>query len=487
MISPGAAQQWPILIVLAPLLAAACVIVAGERAAAWATGAAWLGVCAGLLVLGREVFAGAVVTHSLGGWEPPLGIAVAVDGLSLVFLGLTLVVAAAVAVYGHAYFRSASPALRRGFQALWLTSWAALNATFVAADLFNIYVTLELITITAVPLVALAGGVVSLAASIRYLLFALLGSMIYLLGVALIYAVHGSLDIYALGAQLTAAPATTLGAALITAGLMAKAALFPLHAWLPPAHAIAPGPVSALLSALVVKSAVYVLLRLWWWVFPALQTTAVLQILGGFGALAMLYGSLQALRQTRLKRVVAYSTVAQLGYLLLVFPLASVAAWQGAVYHALSHGLAKTALFLAAANVIYVTGHDRLHGMRGRSRGPLTVSVFAFAIGSVSLMGLPPTGGFLAKWLLLRAALTGEAWIWAGLLLVSSLLAAAYLFRVLALLLRRGPRPEAPGRPLPLVMSVTPLAVALGGVALALVGEPLLTLLEAHAPPGAAR
>jgi multicomponent Na+:H+ antiporter subunit D len=402
----------------------------------------------------------------------------------LLFLWLTWLVAAAVNAYAPACFAAGGKLLRSGFWVLWLSLWAALNATFVAADLFNLYVTLELITITAVPLAALSGGRAPLSASMRYLLFALMGSLAYLLGVVLIYGEYGRLDLYGLGAEIVPSAPSALAAGLITVGLMAKAALFPLHSWLPAAHARAPGPVSAILSALVVKAAVYLVLRLWWWTFPALHTSTVVLVLGVAGAAAMLYGSVQALVQVRLKRVVAYSTVAQLGYLLLVFPLASVAAWQGVVYHGLAHGLAKAALFLAAGNVVYVMGHDRLAALRGLTQGPLMLSLFAFALGSVSLMGLPPTGGFLGKWLLIRAALSQQAWLWAALVLLAGLLAAAYLFRVMALLFRQAPGGNAPDarRPLPAVMSLAPLVLALAAVAMAFGSAPLLALIESHSP-----
>ncbi len=211
-----------------------------------------------------------------------------------------------------------------------------------------------------------------LAAALRYMLVALLGSLLYLIGTVLLYSAHGVLDLR-LVAGRTSAPADLLAVALMTAGLAAKMALFPFHAWLPPAHSGAPAPASAMLSALVPKAAFVILIRLWFEAVPDLASTGILMLLGGVGAAAIMHGGLMALRQDRLKLVIAYSTVAQIGYLLLIFPLAggesaaqpwAAGAWNGAVFHALSHGLAKAAMFLCAGVWMVSLGHDR----RGAAR-----------------------------------------------------------------------------------------------------------------------
>ena len=152
------------------------------------------------------------------------------------------------------------------------------------------------------------------------MMFALMGSLLYLLGAALLYAAHGTLDIALLATRVGSAPGDIVAAAAITAGLAAKTALFPFHSWLPPAHSGAPAPASAMLSGLVPKASFYILLRFWFEAAPDIAGTGVLTLLGGLGALAMIYGSLLALHQDRLKLIIAYSTVAQLGYLFFVFP-----------------------------------------------------------------------------------------------------------------------------------------------------------------------
>lgn len=327
---------WPLLVALAEYLlqgrARWPLRLAGVAGTVWA-----------LAVLTRTVVADGVGVHALGGWPAPLGIELYADGLAVLMLWLSAVVMAVSVPYAGAWFGDQARA--RHYWPLWWLLWSALNGLFLSADLFNLYVMLELLTLAAVPLVALAAKPEALAAALRYLLFALLGSLAWLLGVAVIYAGAGTLHLHGVP-ELAGAPYGALAAGLITAGLFAKAALFPLHAWLPPAHGYAPAPVSAILSALVVKAAVYLVLRIWLWGFPDLITPLAGQLLGLLGAAAIILGSVWAFRQAQLKQVIAYSTVAQLGYLLLIFPLlASAAAWQGVVYHGLAHGLAKAALF----------------------------------------------------------------------------------------------------------------------------------------------
>ena len=299
-------------------------------------------------------------------------------------------------------------------------------------------------------LVALAGKRAALTAALRYLFVSLSASLFYLLGVGLVYGQCATVDLASLAAKAQPGPTLWVALALMTGGLIAKAALFPMHFWLPPAHANAPAPVSALLSALVVKGSFYILLRLWFEAFPALLTPAVAQLFGLLGAAAILWGSVNALFQTRLKLLIAYSTVAQLGYLFLLFPLATsteggFTAWSGGLIFLGAHACAKTAMFLTAGNILHAAGHDRIKDLDGITH-VLPVSVFAFGLAGMSLIGLPPSSGFAGKWLLLNAALAQGQWWWVAVMLVGSLLAAAYVVRVLAHAFTQVNEPKTPIR-----------------------------------------
>lgn len=469
-------------LVFLPLLAACALLVLPAPARAWAALAGVLPLPLLLWPLTTLVWQeGPQVLH-VAGFAPPLGIAWRVDALSLLLLWLNAVIALVVGLHALSDYPPRSPRGRR-FWALWLLLATAINALLLSADLFNLFVTLELVTLAAIGLLVIDNKPAALRAGMRYLLLALLGSLLYLMGVALVYAQLGTLDLYAAADGLAGQPIGRLALALMSIGLLLKSAIFPLHGWLPAAHGNAPGPVSAVLSAVVVKASVYLLWRLWLWMADAEALAAVGLLLGLLGAAAILYGSLQALRQQRLKMLVAYSTVAQLGYLMLLFPLAGAVGFQGASYHLLAHGLAKAAMFLAVANLLRALGSDRLDALAGADRSrPL--DTFAFALAGVSILGLPPSGGFIAKWLLLQQAWSQGAALWVLLILVGGLLAAAYLFRALSMLCARPPGPAAlsPVQTVPAASSLLALLLALAAVLLGFVPAPLLELLSAGGP-----
>ena len=468
---------WEPLLILLPLVAAMACFLWPRRGVPLALATA-LAVVAGVAGLGQQVLAQGGQRHAVGGWGAPLGIDLFADGLSLMMLAVTAVAGLAVSVYAWGYFKADQA---RYFWPLWLFLWAALNALFLSADIFNLYVTLELLGLAAVALVALAGGAEAVSGAMRYLLVSLLGSLAYLLGVALLYHAHGSLDMAILAERVTASPVAGVAMGSMVAGLLLKTALFPLHFWLPPAHASAPAPVSALLSALVVKASFYLLLRLWLDVFPP-ASAALAQLLGLLGAVAVLWGGLLALRQTRLKMLIAYSTVAQLGYLFLAFPLASVIGWRGALYMLLSHAAAKTAMFMAAGNILRFGGHDRIVDLdRVVQRLPLTIT--AFGLAGVSIMGLPPSGGFVAKWLLLEAAIRSAQWWWGIILVVGGLLSAIWVFRVIGYAFPRAGMPHE-ARAVPPAMEWAALAMAVLAILLGLVAPWPLALMEIGQPFG---
>ncbi len=422
-----------------------------------------LGVTTALLVgasvvgLGRQILMNGPERHLVGGWGAPLGIELYADGLTLLMLAAAALVAVGVSIYGASYFKEEQAKL---FWPIWLFLLGALNALFLAADVFNLYVTLELMGLAAVALTALEGGRDAISGAMRYMLATLLGSLLYLLGIGLLYHGFGSVDIATLAERVEASPSTWAAIGLISAGLMIKAALFPLHFWLPPAHASASAPVSALLSALVVKAPFYILLRLWLEVFSPLDP-GIDELLGLLGAAAVVWGGLQALRQTKLKLLIAYSTVAQIGYLFMAFPIAAAAgvnAWFGAVYLVLSHALAKSAMFLAAGNLIHFGKHDRIAYL-DRVVQRLPVSAGAFALAAVSIMGLPPTGGFVGKWLMLESAFDQEQWHYIVVIILGTLLAAGYVFKVLGHAFTPARTPHKP-RDVPAALEWTALTLA---------------------------
>jgi formate hydrogenlyase subunit 3/multisubunit Na+/H+ antiporter MnhD subunit len=420
---------------------------------------------------------GQPLVYLLGGWAPPLGVALRGDGIAIAMMVAVAVVVAGVAIYGWGQFFSPPGSGEKRapflFWLLLLAVWGSLNLVFVSGDLFTLYVALELLTFAGVPLVCLDGKADTLRAALRYLLFALLGSLLYLLGAVLLYGAYGTLDIELLAAAVEPGPLAWAATALMTVGLLAKTALFPLHIWLPPAHAGAPAAGSAILSALVIKGSWFLLLRLWFDVMPGVITASAAQLLAGLGAVAIMVGSMVALRQERLKLLVAYSTIAQIGYLFLMFPLAfgdgrlvHGDVLSAGVLQAISHATAKAGMFMAAGLIYAGLGHDRISGLAGLARA-MPITVLAFAVAGLALMGVLPSGAYLAKKVLLGAADGSGQWWWVVMLQGGAAFTAGYVVLFLVRVLRRAPAPLKLAQAVALAPQLAALGLALASFGLA--------------------
>lgn len=469
--------HWIILVIFTPIFGSAACFLWPKRNVLIALVTAIITVISVALLTWQVVEQGSALRYALGGWNAPLGIDLYADGLSLIMLIVTAVVGLAINSYSACYFKGNKA---KYFWPLWLFLWSALNGLFLSADVFNIFVTLELIGLAAVAMVALSGGTKAITAAMRYLLVSLLGSMFYLMGVALLYHTYGTVDISIISQSSESSQIMWITMGLMITGLLIKTALFPLHFWLPTAHSSAPAPVSALLSALVVKASFYILIRLWMEVFPSEDLTWIGKILGALGVAAILWGGIQALRQERLKLLIAYSTVMQIGYLFLAFPLASVIGWKAALYFVIAHAIAKTAMFLAAGNILFYDGHDRIVDLdRIAQRLPLTLA--AFGLAGISLMGLPPSGGFIAKWLMLDASFSSGQWWWGLALIAGGLMTGAYVFKVIGHAFTQAEPSNVSGH-VSKRMEWTALVMAMLAIALSFMAMPLLELMDIGSP-----
>ncbi|WP_290655278.1 proton-conducting transporter membrane subunit [Kocuria sp.] len=535
-------------LVLFPLLTASATVVCPHRVRRIVGPLTALGVAVFTVPVVAAVSGGHTVELALSDFRAPLGIMLRADGLSALFLCLATIVGSIVTLYAALLPKATGTQLvstrpltddalpptrwqgaHPAFWPLWLACWAGLNAVFVSGDLFNTYVGLELVGLTAVALVAL-GGKDAWPAALRYLFIAVLGSLLFLVAVGLLLSATGTLDIEQasriIAEQPRTHPAVVLALALVSLGLALKLALVPLHRWLIPAHAGAPGTVSPLLSALVIKASLFVLLRCWVWLAapgmapsldpspdaPAdalIELTVLTWLLGGLGALAVIVGSVMALKQSRLKPLIAYSTVAQVGYWFLFFPilldptsdsledravttLADDAVLAGAVAGtvalALGHGIAKAGLFLSAGFLKDVYGTDEIDALRGAGkRHP--VLVMAMGMSAVGLAGLPVSLGFTGKWQVATSAVgAGHYWMLAVLVL-GTLLSAAYLLKALAPLLVAAEDDDSevrlPERVLdatPLLPQFAPFALGTLTVVTGLLGAWSASVLEVGAP-----
>lgn len=369
--------------------------------------------------------------YSMAGWDAPLGIALMLTPLSSILLAMTAVVLLAISIYACGYFTDIHQEQR--YWQLWWLLVASINGIFVAADIFNVYVMLELMGLSAVGLIALQRNISTLKAAYQYLLIGLLGSLFYLLGIALLYREYGLLDITLLSDIVENSAISQIAMVLITLGLLLKTALFPLHFWLPNAHSTAPAPVSAALSGIVVKATYFLLFHFWFVILAPVVTQSATLVIGLLGACAVFLGSWRAFHSRRLKLIVAYSTIAQLGYLFVLFPLFYVSpelAKPAMIYFIVAHAFAKAAMFMAVGSIQKIAGSDDIEKLSGVAIA-MPTTIFTFAVAGASLIGLPPSAGFIAKWLMLSSAIQTDQWFWILVMLGGGLLTATYLFRVL--------------------------------------------------------
>lgn len=471
---------------LLPLLALAGRRFAGQVPALLCH-AATAAVAAALFVV---VGSGGPLRYALGGWPGPWGIELRLDGLSALFAVLVAGMGLAAALVRPSVgAETPEPPLREGLRrGALLLLLAGLLGMVLTRDLFNLFVFMEVSSLAACTLIASGGGRAPVAA-FRYLLAGTVAGSLYLFGVGFLYALTGTLNLDDLAARLpTVSGEAALGVAvvLIAVGLAVKAALFPLHGWLPDAYVFAPVPASGFIAGVMAKVSAYALLRLFGEAFRHTEAgAAALAAMLWLGVLGAVGGGLLALAQREVSRILAWSSVSAMGAILLGIALGSELAIAGALFHAVAHGLAKGCLFLGAGGVRSglfrgarpPDGDDYRGGWPGLGqRAPLAAA--ALTVAAFSLIGLPPTAGFFSKYLLLSASL--EAGGAAGTaafvaLLVSSLLSAIYLLRVVEAIWFRSPardsRTPAPAparlpgaRPLAAAVLVLAVSVLAAGV-----------------------
>lgn len=440
-------QHVPVLIVIIPLVSALFVPLIALRTMAWAralTFLALLGVVACSGVALTRALATGPLHYELGGWAPPWGIVYVLDPLSGGMALLIGIVAALVAVYTQPYLKSWSTSRAGIFLSLFLLLVTGLLGIVVTGDLFNLYVFLEISSLAGYALLA-SGSIRSAVATFRYLIVGTIAATFYLLGVGYLYALTGSLNMADVATRLSDighSSAFAVAITFIVVGLSIKAALFPLHGWLPDAYTYAPAPVIGFISAVMAKVSAYALFRVLYFVLR--PTEAASQILTGLSwvaAIAILAGSLLAIAQRDVRRMLAYSSISQMGYIFLGLALGTPSALKGALLHVLNHAIMKGCLFLAAGGVQWRTGGYRLEDFIGMSRRmPLTMA--AIVLAAISMIGLPPTAGFFSKWYLVQGAIEAHAWVFAAVFIASSLLNAVYFFRLIEWAYLRQPKPQ---------------------------------------------
>ena len=444
------ADHLPLLAIILPLLAAPVCVLAGRAGAAWliALSSSVFSLAAAVALLQRVVQEG-TVSYQLGGWAPPWGIELRVDLLGAYVLLIVCVIAALVMAYARrSVIREVETSRIPAFYAAILLVCAGLSGITVTGDAFNLFVFLEVSSLASYALISMGRDRRAISAAFQYLVMGSIGATFILIGIGFLYLMTGTLNMQDLAQRLPAVADTRsvrAGFAFLTVGIGLKLALFPLHLWLPNAYAYAPSVVSALFAATATKVAVYALLRFILDVFGVdfslgnMPLNVLLIVLGSAG---ILIASLVAVYQENVKRMLAYSSVAQVGYMVLGIGLASAAGVSAAIMHLFNHALMKGALFLALGAVAYQLGRVGLRDFAGLGRSmPWTMA--AIVIGGLSLIGVPGTAGFISKWYLVLAILEQDIWPLAVLVLVGSILALLYIWRLVETAYFKQPREDA--------------------------------------------
>jgi multicomponent Na+:H+ antiporter subunit D len=383
-----------------------------------------------------RVWTSGPLSYHFGGWIPPIGIEYVLDPLSA-FIALTVnVVAFFVLWHAKGGVERELPGKAVPYYSLVLLLLCGANGMIVTGDMFNLYVFLEIFSLACYGLIGI-GEKQAPVASFRYLIMGTVGASFYLLGLGFLYIVTGSLNMADTRNILPffyGNPAVTAGLSLMIIGMGIKMAIFPLHGWLPDSYTYAPSTTSALIAPIGTKVAAYVMIRILFFVFDfkyVSRTLPVTDILSWLAAIGIIYGSVMAIAQNEMKRMLAYSSVAQIGYIGLGIGLANPLGFIGAVLHILNHAFMKGALFLVAANLRKSTGHSDISKLDASCRNKLPWSMAAFTLAALSMIGLPPAAGFFSKWYLALAAIDRGNWVFLAVILISSLLNAVYFFRIL--------------------------------------------------------
>lgn len=476
------AEHFPVLLAVVPLVAAPLIVVARSGFLGWAISFAVAAAAAAMsaALLARATAEGAI-SYAIGSWPPPWGIEYRVDAAN----ALVALLVSAVALVALPYARRSVTAeigqeRQYLFYALLMLCLSGLLGIALTGDAFNLFVFLEISSLATYVLIAMGRDRRALTAAYQYLVLGTTGATFYIIGVGMLYLATGTLNLADMAARLGGVADSrplVVGLAFITAGIGLKLALFPLHAWLPNAYTYAPSVVSAFLAATATKVSLYVLMRVYFSVFGAdavFRDLPIGPVLAVLSVAALFVASATAIVQKDLKRLLAYSSVGQIGYITLGISLGSAPGLAAALAHVVNHGVTKGALFLLAGAMalrLGGTGMDRIAGA-GRT---MPVAAFAFLLGGLSLVGVPGTAGFASKWALVAAAIADGQWWIAAAVLLSSLLAVAYVWRfVECAYFREPPAGAPPPGEAPWEMTGPALAMTAAVIALGLHATPVL-------------
>ena len=467
----AALPHTPIIAVLVPLIAGPLCMLFGNRTVAFI-----ISLLASAIALASSIYLlaivrdGSVLSYHIGGWAPPLGIEYRVDTANAFVLMIVALISTVVLPYARKSIEVEIAEKHHAlFYACYMLCFTGLMGVTVTGDAFNVFVFLEISSLSTYVLVALGAekDKRALSAAYDYLILGTIGATFFVIGLGLIYMVTGTLNMVDLAERLSTLEGnrTVRSAfAFIVIGMGLKLAIYPLHRWLPGAYTYAPSAVSALLAATATKVAIYVLMRFMFSVFMpsfGFERDTLEFIVLPFAIIAMFAASIIAAYQVNVKRLLAYSSIAQIGYMLLGISLLSATGLSATMVHLFNHAITKGALFLAVGAIVYRTGSALLPNMAGLGKQMPWTSA-AIVIGGLSLIGIPGTAGFVSKWVLVTGALEKGWWPVAFLIVLSSMIAVVYVWRVVETLYLKPARTgfEVSEAPLSLLLPTWGLVIA---------------------------
>lgn len=445
----------PALQVVLPLLGAMLVALTRSGRIAWfiTLVVMWAAAANAVLLALQVEKLGVPISYVLGGWTVPIGIEYRVDQLNSLIIVLVALLAAIILPYARrSVAHEIKAELQFGFYTMYLLCMAGLFGIAITGDAFNAFVFLEVSSLATYVLIALGRHRRALIAAYQYLIMGTIGATLYVIGIGILYLVTGTLNFVDIAERLPGQMAeygqpVMIALAFLTVGIGLKLALFPLHVWLPNAYAYAPSVATALLAGTATKVAVYLLVRVYCSIFGIEISFNVLpfgDVLIVLSVAAMVIASLIAIFEENTERMLAYSSVAQVGYITLGIALANQSGLTGGLTHIVNHAIMKTAMFLAMGAVVYRIGTAMLPNLAGIAKKmPMTMA--AFVVAGLGLIGVPGTAGFISKWYLVLGALEAGAWPLALVIVASSLLAVVYVGRVVEVAYFRTPSPSLDG------------------------------------------
>lgn len=442
-------EHLPILIVAASLLSAPICIVLRRARAAWTLAmiVTWGAFATAIHILWRVTHEGSF-SYAVGNWAPPLGIELRFGSFNALVLVIVTAISAVVLSSAPGTLREVPRERQYLFFATFLLCMTGLMGMTSAGDAFNVFVFLEISALSGYALIAQGGTPRALTSAFRYLVMGTVGGTFFLIGVGMLYMVTGTLNMADIAERLAAAHANRtalIALAAIVVGLGIKAAIVPLHSWLPDAYTFAPAMVTAFIAATATKVAYYALATFVFRIFGKDMAfgLGLAHVLLPLSLVAMFVASAVAIFEKDVKRMLAFSSIAQVGYMVLGLALCNKASLTGGIVHLFNHAVTKSALFLVLAGVMVRLGSTKLDDLRGLGkRMPLTA--FAFVLGGLSLIGVPLTVGFVSKWYLVLGAFDSGDTAIAVLILLSSLLAVVYIWRVVEVMYFAEPPEGAP-------------------------------------------